>query len=238
MMELSINPYLDYSELADQFASRRYLQVRDVFAGENAEQLSRCLGQEVPWGLAYYDQGAQFLRAQELTGLTKDQRQSLQQQIFARARTTYQYAYSAYPMLQAYLERWNEVPVLNEFLEALNSAPMLEFVRAVTGIDEIIKADAQATRYGPGQFLRQHNDQSPPDETWLVAYVYNLTAEWQPDWGGYLQLIDEDGDIAKGFRPRYNALNLLAVPQPHLVSTVAPFAGAVRYSITGWFRSR
>ncbi len=237
-MELMVNPNLDVATLAGRFRATGYLQVPDVFAVEQARQLRECLLREVPWGLAYYDGGARFLRAQRLAAMEPAQRQALDREIYARARSSYQYAYGAYPILDAYLEQWNEVPLLNEFLEGLNSEPVLDLVRALTGFGQIIKADAQATRYAPGQFLRQHNDQSPPDETWHVAYVYNLTSQWQPDWGGYLQLIDLRGDIAVGLKPRFNVLNLIAVPQPHLVSMVSPFAGAARYSITGWFRSR
>lgn len=238
MMQLSINPHLDAADLARQFKEQGYVQARETFSREQADALHQCLAKEVPWGLAYYENGARYLREHEFTQLSQEQRRALERQVYARARSDYQYAYSAYPVLDAYLQKWNEVQLLNEFLEGLNSEPVLEFVRSITGFRDIIKADAQATRYGPGQFLRQHNDQSPPAETWLVAYVYNLTPQWQPDWGGYLQLIDADGDVFKGFRPRYNALNLLAVPQPHMVSLVTPFAGAARYSITGWFRSR
>ena len=34
------------------------------------------------------------------------------------------------------------------------------------------------------------------------------------------------------------ALNVFAVPQMHAVSTVAPFAGGPRYSVTGWWRAK
>ena len=43
--------------------------------------------------------------------------------------------------------------------------------------------------------------------------------------------------MAEGYAPVFNALNLMAVPQPHLVISVSPFAGASRYSITGWLRA-
>lgn len=66
--------------------------------------------------------------------------------------------------------------------------------------------------------------------------VFNFTPEWRIDRGGYLQLLDESGDIHRGFIPAFNALNILAVPQKHNVSLVAPFAGGVRLSISGWFR--
>jgi Rps23 Pro-64 3,4-dihydroxylase Tpa1-like proline 4-hydroxylase len=49
---------------------------------------------------------------------------------------------------------------------------------------------------------------------------------------------DEDGDCIAGFKPRFNALNLFAVPQRHSVSYVPPFAPAGRFAITGWFRDQ
>jgi SM-20-related protein len=52
-------------------------------------------------------------------------------------------------------------------------------------------------------------------EGWRVAYVLNLTREWQPQWGGYLLFHDEDGDVIAGYKPRFDALNLFAVPQAH-----------------------
>ena len=162
----------------------------------------------------------------------------MQEKILDTASDAYQYAYYAYPVLDAYLQKWGEVPLLERCLEFLNSEPMLDLVRAVTDEPTIIKADAQATAYAPGQFLRQHVDQSREGETWLVAYVLNLTHEWDPDWGGYLQLYDEQGDVRRALKPRFNVMNLLKVPQPHSVTMVAPFAAARRYAITGWFRSR
>ena len=48
---------------------------------------------------------------------------------------------------------------------------------------------------------------------------------------------DGEGDVRRGLLPRFNCLNLFAVPQPHSVSLVAPWAGHVRISVTGWLRS-
>ena len=72
-----------------------------------------------------------------------------------------------------------------------------------------------------------------------MAYVLNLAIDdWHPDWGGYLLFLDEEGDIAAGYRPRFNALNLFAVPQSHAVSYVPPFAPKVRLALTGWLSDR
>ena len=65
-----------------------------------------------------------------------------------------------------------------------------------------------------------------------------LPARADRDWGGALLFPDWRGHLAEGYAPAFNALNILAVPQPHLVGFVSPFACAHRLSITGWFRSR
>ena len=123
-------------------------------------------------------------------------------------------------------------------LEYLNAPDFLDLVREVTGIPEIVRADGQATFYAAQHYLGRHID-SHVAEGWRVAYVLNVAREdWHPDWGGYLTFLDKDGDIVEGFRPRFNALNLFAVPQSHAVTYVPPFAPTGRYAITGWLRDR
>ena len=155
--------------------------------------------------------------------------------LHVRARTGFQYAYNCYPMLDAYLQGWDQVPLLNNVLEFINSEPVLNFVRHLTGRPEIIKGDAQATRYGPGQFLKLHTD-NIVEEHRVAAFVLNFTPKWDPDWGGYLQFYDARRDIEQAFLPSFNTLNIFTVPQSHSVSYVANYATHYRYAITGWFR--
>ncbi|MNL50034.1 hypothetical protein D3C87_1730150 [compost metagenome] len=68
--------------------------------------------------------------------------------------------------------------------------------------------------------------------------MLNLTPRWRAEWGGQLQFLDADGDVSESLIPAFDALNVFRVPQSHAVSVVAPFAGAPRYSITGWWRSQ
>ena len=60
---------------------------------------------------------------------------------------------------------------------------------------------------------------------------------WRADWGGALQFFGPDGNVSEAFTPAFNVLNVFKVPAVHSVAMVAPFAGASRYSITGWLRS-
>jgi Rps23 Pro-64 3,4-dihydroxylase Tpa1-like proline 4-hydroxylase len=113
---------------------------------------------------------------------------------------------------------------------------MLDLVRRVTGRGDINATSIQATRYRPGHFLNQHDDHN--DRRRAAAYVLNMTPHWRWDWGGALLFSDRPGHISEGFLPAFNALNMFAVPQEHQVGFVSPFAGAHRYSITGWFLAR
>lgn len=55
-------------------------------------------------------------------------------------------------------------------LDHLNSEPFLQLMRGVTGIEDLIKGDGQATLFGPNQFLASHDD-SHVAEGWRVAYI-------------------------------------------------------------------
>lgn len=236
-----LNPTLDAARLADAYRPQQRLQIRDLLTEDTAEALHAVLARDTAWGLAWKGQNAPTrLRREEIARLTPAQ----QQEMTADLTTTlqgrdYGFLYSSYPILTAYLERWAPGSAHEALLEAINAAPFLDFIRTVTGIPELIKADAQATLYAPNQFLALHDDEEA-ERGRRVAYVLSLCAEdWRPDWGGYLNFYDADGDVIAGYRPRFNALNLFTVPQAHNVTMVPWFApAAARFAITGWFRDR
>ncbi|HEV2111091.1 MAG TPA: 2OG-Fe(II) oxygenase family protein, partial [Gammaproteobacteria bacterium] len=122
-------------------------------------------------------------------------------------------------------------------VEFLNSDVFLGFVKRVTGVEDVVRADAQATRYIPGSFLRKHNDVNQ-EGTRRVAYVLNFTKDWQADWGGLLQFLDADGHVEETYFPAFNSLTLFEVPMWHNVSYVVPCAPRGRYAITGWAMRR
>lgn len=235
-----LNPALDPAALATAYARKRRLLIRDVLTPEAAERLAHCLREEVPWGLATLvgGQGRSFL-APELQAMKPAERQTLLMRVHEEARGGYQFLYNTYQMVTAWKEKRDPGLFLHRFFEFMNSPPVLELVRRVTGHADIVKADAQATRYLPGHFLRRHNDvgQAGPTDTRRAAYVFNMTHGWQADWGGLLQFLDEDGGVEESWLPAYNALVLFSVPAWHCVSCVAPFATEPRLAVTGWFRT-
>lgn len=236
-----LNDGTDRVALADAFARDGRVQVRDFLTDASAREVHHILSRHTPWGLAWQagTDGPHAIEAAELTAdPVRYQQEIAQKTAQAAARGDYAVQFARYPILSAYLGRWAPDGPHDLLLEHINSEPLLDFVRQVTGIPTIIKGDAQATLYAPGHFLGLHSD-SHVAEGWLIAYVMNFCAtEWKPDWGGYLNFYDKDGDISAGYKPRFNAINMFAVPRAHAVSYVPPFAPVGRYAITGWFRDR
>ena len=70
------------------------------------------------------------------------------------------------------------------------------------------------------------------------AMKANLTPVWCAEWGGLLNFLGRDGNVAEAFTPAWNALNFLKVPQEHFVGAVAGFVAEQRLSFSGWVRRR
>jgi SM-20-related protein len=235
-MGFHLSSSLDAEAVFSAFSQQGYAHIPRVLPSENANRIHKGLTGKTPWSLAFNDGDRHIdLSATQLATMPKQSMNQLQQAIYARARDGFQYCYSSYPIYDAHAAGLNAGHVLHQFYEWMNGEEFLVFARAATGFEDISFVDAQATRFMPGHFLATHDD-AVEGKNRRAAYIFNFTPEWRPDWGGHLQLLDDAGHVRRGLVPSYNALNLLAVPQKHNVSVVAPFAGGMRFAISGWFR--
>ena len=125
---------------------------------------------------------------------------------------------------------------LADFAELMSSEPMLDVLRAITGCADMTFTDGHATAYGPGDFLTCHDDDVAGKKR-RAAYVFGLTRNWRPEWGGLLLFHDDQDRTVAGQVPGFNTLDLFAVPRRHSVSIVTPAAPARRYAVTGWLRA-
>lgn len=236
-----VNPDLDRKSLARAFNEEGRVQIRNVLTPDTAHEVRKVLSRYTEWGVAWQagQDGPHSLLPGRGGQPSQEENAEIGRKIISAVKgSDYAFIYGHFPILTAYQEKWNEGSPHDLLLEYINSEPFLDLVREVTSIPELVKGDAQATLYRPGHFLGVHSD-SHVAEGWRVAYVLSMANEdWRPEWGGYLQFHNEEGDVVAGYRPRFNALNLLAVPQKHSVSYVPPFAPSERYAITGWFRDR
>lgn len=233
-----LNPGLDFPLHWKHFSERGRVQIPDVLIPELAEQLHQCLTDEVGWALATRDEEG-VSRCSRIEGMEDTSNDVYLQQVrdaAARSLGRYGFLYESYMMVRAYKEGRDPGLLLHRVLEYMNSEPYLQFCRTVADTAAIRRVSAQATRFRPGMFLKAHNDYDA-EEGRVVAYVLNLSRDWQADWGGLLQFLDEDGVVVDTMLPRYNSLSLFRVPVQHCVSMVSPWALSPRLAITGWWET-
>ncbi|MES2343984.1 MAG: 2OG-Fe(II) oxygenase family protein, partial [Pseudomonadota bacterium] len=175
-----------------------------------------------------------------LAAMPPERRAELEAAILEGGRTGFQYQFDAWrlsDLMEAGQRTGGALAPLEGLYDLINSEPFLAFIRTLTGDPRCAYADAQATRYRPGDFLTAHDDDVAGKKR-LYALVLNFTPVWRPDWGGLLAFHDADGHVSEAYTPTFNALNIFRVPQQHAVTQVASFAGAERLSVTGWIRER
>jgi len=233
-----LNPRLDAARLAKRYRGDGRIHIPDFLRADCAEAFSQSLRTRDDWRLVINQADKTFdLDRAAQAALGKEQREALDLAIFAAARYGFQFQYEAIRVPDSEVERSRLDDPLARFASFLSSPEVVELLRRTTGKPGIDFADAQATAYGPGHFLTAH-DYEVAGKNRQAAYVFNLTPAWRIDWGGLLLFHGEDGHVDRAFTPSFNALNIFAVPQPHSVSMVTPFAASRRYSVTGWLRGR
>ena len=238
-----LNPALDRSRLAREFSEARRLQIPDILTDATARELRDILATGTEWGIALQagaEGKARGFRGRDLRDPAVAREAMAMGQETDKAAAGGDYAYRAlrYSIVEAVQQQWEPGGPHEVLLGHLNAEPFLSLMRDITGIPELAKADAHASCFAAQHFLGKHID-SHVAEGWRIAYVLNLTIDdWHPDWGGYLVFFDDAGDVVQGFKPRFNTLNLFAVPQAHAVTYVPPFAPRGRYAISGWLRDR
>ena len=227
----ALNSRLTAESYVEEFRIKGRVQIRDLLTDSSARTLLHKLQNETPWTVTFNEGEKQC----EVERYDANLRVHLTYAAWERARTNFQYIYERYAL------SWNRQPnpeldrYYSSVVEFLNATEFLNLMREVTGIPEIAWTDGQATLYRPGDFLTVHDD-GPNVAKRLIAYVLNMTPVWRSDLGGVLQFIDDSGNIAEGYVPAFNVLNIFRVPAQHAVSEVTPFGG-LRYAITGWLHA-
>ncbi len=164
-----------------------------------------------------------------------DEWAQIEAQAHERARHGFQYRYEALRVPEQH-ELGQERDLLAEFARLMGSTAMVDLLRAITGTSGLAFTDGQATAYGHGDFLTGHDD-DVAGKGRIAAYVYGLTPGWRIEWGGLLLFHGERERSAAALAPRFNTLDLFAVPQQHSVSLVTPAAAHRRFAVTGWLRA-
>ena len=231
-----LNPALDLAGLAETYRDCGRVRIDDLLAEDGLEDFYYNLERRDDWWhLISTPDGIVELDRATRAAMDPGAREALDATVQAGARSGFQYRYEGLRVPDRNDPAGAADP-LTAFADLMSSAPMLALLRAVTGFTGLAFTDGQATAYGPGDFLTCHDD-DVPGKNRLAAYVFGMTPAWRAEWGGLLLFHEADGSRVTGHVPRFNALDLFAVPQVHSVSLVAPAAPRRRYAVTGWLRA-
>jgi len=111
------------------------------------------------------------------------------------------------------------------------------FIRKFSEMDCAGNTIFSASLYLPGDHSLPHNDfLKHSDEHRQVAFVWNLTKDWQSTWGGEFFWCRKNRFVS----PTFNTLLLFRV-QPssvHFVTSVSPHAESKRLAISGWWTGK
>jgi SM-20-related protein len=229
-----LNPDLDRAALRRAYEEEGRVRVYGLL-DDGAMQLYEHFLARTDWiHLINVDGGVLELDPETKAALSAEQWAAIEAAAHERVRTAFQYRYQALrvPSEEAFADLHDP---LADFARLMQSAEMLDFLREVTGHEELAFTDGQATAYGCGDFLTGHDDDVAGKDR-LAAYVYGLTPYWRLEYGGLLLFHGPNDRTAEGNVPRFNTLDLFRVPRQHSVSYVTPSAPHRRFAVTGWLR--
>jgi hypothetical protein len=120
------------------------------------------------------------------------------------------------------------------FLAAFKNPKFKRFFEQITGLALNLNSETyHFFSYQKGDFLRAHSDDG---KNYLLAFIIYLTQNWEPQFGGQLNVKKPDGDIIK-LEPKFNSLVLFDVTArtEHWVSVVEDCVGdRSRSTFSGW----
>lgn len=150
---------------------------------------------------------------------------------------SFQYFYENVRLDEEY-NKDNEI--LDPFHQLCDSSEFLDFLKTVTNDTSSGKVfETQITRFSAGSFLKEHTDHNPENPyDRKFAFVIGLTNSWKPDWGGLLNIIEDEDNLYQSLIPQFNNINIFKVPRQHFVSQVSNFCPQSRISISGWVATK
>lgn len=123
-------------------------------------------------------------------------------------------------------------PVLSEVAEIFDAEGTKRWISDLAGVDATAPVTISASWYKPGDYSTPHRDVFRGRR---VAFIWHLTDDWDPRWGGDLFWVPTGHAVP----PRFNALTLFVVTGDnlHFVTPVSDIARGKRLAVSGWWCS-
>lgn len=233
-MPLSLNQDIPVSELSALYRvdpTRKRVTIPNFLALDDAEYLHRHLSSRDDWRISIhpYQEGV-YTFDQTLTNREFIQR-GIESANRARLRSEFSYVfYRADP------HHNNCSCPLCEGIRFIESKPVLDKINEITGENVTSTISVFWSKYQKECFLTTHTDTGRGK----IAFVLNLTKNWDISWGGSLQFLEWNfRTVTKVIPPTFNSLSIFNVEGqgvPHSVSYIPPNVTEKRLAITGWFQ--
>ena len=225
------------NKYANNFNTNGWVSIPNFLDKNIAESVYELCNKREQWSIATIKQGKPYIvdieEFKELPAQLKHQFIN-EVLISASKEGDFQYMYEYIRLLGEGAQDEAEFKFIKNFL----LEPTYKDILGKVIGSEVKDVDAKVTKYTAGYFLKEHNDvREQKDEKRIAAYVLGLTKDWKADFGGLLNIMDDNHDVIKTIVPKFNTLTIFKVPKPHFVSQVANYCPKSRFSITGWLWS-
>ena len=233
-MTFSLNRDIPVSELSALYRvdpTRKTVTIPNFLALEDAECLHQHLNSRDNWKISVhpYQEGVYTFEQ------TSANREFIQKGIESanQARLRGEFSYVFY---RADPHHNNCSCSLCEGIRFIQSKAVIDKINEITGENVSSAISVFGSKYEKECFLTTHTDTGRGK----IAFVLNLTKDWNPSYGGCLQFLEWNfRTVRKVIHPTFNSLSIFNVEGqgvPHSVSYIPPDVTGKRFAITGWFQ--
>ncbi|MEM9738278.1 MAG: 2OG-Fe(II) oxygenase family protein [Pseudomonadota bacterium] len=234
LLNPEIDSGFDLNGAAAVFQAHGHVRLAGVMKPERASAIADASKAIDRWSFSYgAAEGVGRIDPQQIQTWPDEQRAAFNHALVTSARKGKGFAYFSRQMTSP--DAFGPLPPpVAAMANDLMSSDVLAFLGKLAGLSGVSKVDAHLTQFRPGHYLTRHIDSLHANNRKL-AFVWGLTKDWHPDWGGLLQFYDRSGTPKLAFAPGFNTLDIFSVEQIHAVTYVTPFATGPRQAVSGWY---
>lgn len=234
-----INPNLDKEAILEEFSNNRVVVIQDYLRDDVAERIHQYLTEEMPtdwWRVST----APKLNGDDGFDLVPNSDEFREQirENYLHSLNAFKDGHFSYCFHRTVKDHGSDCGCFEcDLRKWLTSNESINFLNEVIDIPVTTTDEVFAAVYLPGDYLSPHVD-SPNGS---VGFVYQLTKNWEPQFGGNLHFLNNDTrEVERVEVPTFNTLTLFDLPKGvgklHYVSHVSPGVEELRLTYTGWYK--
>lgn len=227
---------IDVSSLKETFAKNRRIVIDNFLDEEFANKLLKYYAEEMPKNLwcATYMPSLRFNGDWEWWKNIDGNRynKDIGYAYASLARENNMFAYYFYKTINEQMGDYSNT-VHQETMDLFSGKEIKDLLNEITQLN-LTGESVFVSRYSERCFLTRHSD----DPNGQLAFVFHLTKNWNPDWGGLYLDLRNVNDI-RAICPTFNKMVIFEVTNessPHAVTQVVDNINKERISVTGWYK--